>query len=122
MVLDSYLTRSCPNAQYLVMMSMRVRGMVNVQSRRSERARMAMKIFLVVRRTWKINSVGKILGYLEIGFWIFVTVCLPYLICGQSNANAHIAEEAKDYYQTVDNYQYGGWCGVQSIIHYKHMT
>ena len=62
MVLDSYLTRSCPNAQYLVMMSMRVRGMVNVQSRRSERARMAMKIFLVVRRTWRNKFSRKNLG------------------------------------------------------------
>ena len=50
-LLDALLTRSSPNAQNLVMMSMRVRGMVKVQSRRSEKARMAMKMLRVVRRT-----------------------------------------------------------------------
>ena len=39
---------SGPKTQKFVMMSDRVRGMVKVQRRRSDMARLAMKMFLVV--------------------------------------------------------------------------
>ena len=43
-----HCTMSGPKTQKFVMMSARVRGMVKVQSRRSDKARLAMKMFLVV--------------------------------------------------------------------------
>ena len=45
----------------------------------------------------------------------FIIAVFPYLIRSKSKANAHIADEAHDYDQAVHNYQYGGWCGVQSM-------
>ena len=108
-LLDPWLTRSSPPTQYLVMMSMRVRGMVKVQSRRSERARMAMKMFRVVRRTC-INIYTRIKSWLGSPTWRFgskshpkwkagwgAVGVFPYLIRSKSKANAHIADEAHDY-------------------------
>ena len=43
-----HCTMSGPKTQKFVMMSARVRGMVKVQRRRSDMARLAMKMFLVV--------------------------------------------------------------------------
>ena len=44
-------TMSGPKTQKFILMSARVTGMVKVQRRRSDKARLAMKIFLVVKRT-----------------------------------------------------------------------
>ena len=90
-----------------------------------------MKMFLVVRRTCRnIYTREQILNgkpNMEVweqeqaGWWavgvsqfLFIAV-FPYLIRSKSKANAHIADEAHDYDQAVHNYQYGGWCGVQSM-------
>ena len=64
----------CVRAQYLLVRSSRVRGMVNMHRSRSEMARLAMKIFLVVNNTLnKINCIG-------IQVYQFVSCCCCIII------------------------------------------
>ena len=49
-----------PRVQYFERRSTRVRGMVKVQRRMSEMARLAMKMFLVVSMTWLVRKASRI--------------------------------------------------------------
>ena len=74
----------CVRAQYLLVRSSMVRGMVNMHKSRSEIARLAMKIFLVVSNTF--NKINCILVYTyQISNCLLL---LQYHDCHNPNKNA----------------------------------
>ena len=78
-----------PKTQNLVMMSSMARGMVKEQRRRSEMARLAMKMFLAVRSTWADECYYK--------------PCFPclYLVSEESPHEQKVGEHAQHYGQAV---------------------